>query len=176
MQTGEDTQGLRKIIDLTRMISLTILSIHFYLTCYLAFQKWGWTAEITDRILTNISTTGLFMGMLKPKLAALLFLLISLIGAKGKKDEQTKKKIIVVYIIAGLFLYFVSPLIFHIQIAPELIVISYIGITGTGYLLILSGGVRLTRLLSPVLNKDIFNTENETFPPGRKASGKRILC
>ncbi|MEJ6980621.1 conjugal transfer protein MobC [Pedobacter sp. P351] len=164
MQTGEDTQGLRKIIDLTRMISLTILSIHFYLTCYLAFQKWGWTADITDRILTNISSTGLFMGMFKPKLAALLFLLISLIGAKGKKDEDTKKKTILVYIGAGLFLYFISALSFYLRIAPQLIAISYIGITGTGYLLILSGGVRLTRLLNTVLNKDIFNTENETFP------------
>jgi hypothetical protein len=164
MQTGEDTQGLRKIIDLTRMISLTILSIHFYLTCYLAFQKWGWTADMTDRILINISTTGLFMGMLKAKLAALLFLLISLIGAKGKKDEETKKKIIAIYIGAGLFLYFVSALSFHLQIAPQLIAICYIGITGTGYLLILSGGVRLTRLLSGALSKDIFNTENETFP------------
>ena len=164
MQTGEDTQGLRKIIDLTRMISLTILSIHFYITCYLAFQKWGWRADITDRILTNISTSGLFMGMVKPKLAALLFLLISLMGARGKKDEQTKKKTIEVYIIAGLFLYFVSPLLFYRQIASEFIAISYITITGTGYLLILTGGVRLTRLLSTVLNKDIFNTENETFP------------
>ncbi|HEY0056531.1 MAG TPA: conjugal transfer protein MobC [Pedobacter sp.] len=164
MQTGEDTQGLRKIIDLTRTISLTILSIHFYLTCYLAFQKWGWTADITDRILTNISTTGLFMGILKPKLAALLFLLISLMGAKGKKDEDTRKEAIAVYIGAGLFLYFVSVLSFHLQIAPQLIAISYIGMTSTGYLLILSGGVRLTRLLSAALTKDIFNTENETFP------------
>jgi hypothetical protein len=164
MQTGEDTQGLRKIIDLTRMISLTILSIHFYLTCYLAFQKWGWTTDIADRILKNISTTGLFMGLLKPKLAALLFLFISLIGAKGKKDEETRKLTIGVYIGSGMFLYFVSSVSFYLHIDPEICAIIYIGITGTGYLLILSGGVRLTRLLSTVLNQDIFNTENETFP------------
>ena len=164
MQTGEDTQGLRKIIDFTRMISLTILSIHFYLTCYLVFQKWGWAAEITDRILGNISTTGLFRGMVIPKLAALLFLLISLLGAKGKKDEKTKKNTIAVYIGSGMSLYFVSSLSFHLHINSQLIAISYISITLLGYLLILSGGVHLTRLLSNVLKKDIFNIENETFP------------
>ncbi|RYE54487.1 MAG: hypothetical protein EOP48_12210 [Sphingobacteriales bacterium] len=30
MSTGEDIQGLRKILDFTRLISLVILSIHFY--------------------------------------------------------------------------------------------------------------------------------------------------
>lgn len=34
MNTGEDTQGLRKIMDLTRLISMTILILHIYLTCY----------------------------------------------------------------------------------------------------------------------------------------------
>jgi hypothetical protein len=38
------------------------------------------------------------------------------------------------------------------------------GITGTGYLLILAGGTRLSRLIKVNLNKDIFNSENETFP------------
>lgn len=95
MNTGEDTQGLRKILDFTRLISLFILSIHFYILCYKAFQYWGWTAEITDRIISNIAKTGLFNGILKPKLAGLLFLFISLLGAKGKKDEKIQKNSIV---------------------------------------------------------------------------------
>jgi len=88
MNTGEDTQGLRKIIDFTRLISIFILSIHFYLCCYIAFKHWNFTAEISDRIIINIAKTGLFNNMTSPKLAALLFLIISLIGVKGKKDEN----------------------------------------------------------------------------------------
>lgn len=60
MQTGEDTQGLRKIIDFTRLISIFILAIHGYLSCYMAFEVWGLTAEITDRIISSIAKTGLY--------------------------------------------------------------------------------------------------------------------
>ncbi len=38
MQTGENEHGLRRIIDFTRLLSLVILAIHFYITFYAAFQ------------------------------------------------------------------------------------------------------------------------------------------
>ncbi len=164
MQTGEDTQGLRKIIDFTRLISLFILSIHFYISCYIAFQQWGWTAEITNRIVMNISKTGLFIGMLKPKLAALLFLVISLVGIKGKKDEKISYRSITAYLLTGGLLYFISMLCFYMHTSATVIAISYMVVSGTGYLLILTGGTYLSRLLKEKLDTDIFNTENETFP------------
>lgn len=164
MQTGEDTQGLRKIIDFTRLISIFILAIHFYLCCYAAFRQWGLTAEITDRLVLNIAKTGLFRGMLMPKLAALLCLVISLIGAKGKKDEKIQIKSIVVYLLTGLLLFFISVLCFYINSAAVIIAGLYIGITSLGFMLILTGGGLLSRLLKDKLSKDIFNTENETFP------------
>lgn len=164
MQTGEDTQGLRKIIDFTRLISIFILSIHFYISCYAAFQHWGWTAEITSRIIMNIGKTGLFTGMLKPKLAALLFLVISLVGVKGKKDEKINRRIISAYLITGMLLYFVGMLCFYLDAKAVVIAVSYIVITTIGYLLILTGGTYLSRLLKNKLSNDIFNSENETFP------------
>jgi hypothetical protein len=164
MHTGENIQGLRKIIDLTRLISLLILSIHFYINCYVAFQYWHWAAEITNRVILNISKTGLFTGILKPKLAALLLLLVSLIGAKGKKDEHIRKDTIAIYIGAGLLLYFISVLLFYLNAAAPIIAVSYMGVTSLGYLLILTGGGRLSRLLKLNLQEDIFNSENETFP------------
>lgn len=164
MQTGEDAQGLRKIIDFTRLISLFILCIHFYVSCYLAFQDWGWTAEITNRIVINIANTGLFTGMMKPKLAALLFLMISLIGVKGKKDEKINYRIITVYLVTGIILYFISVLCFYLHISATATATSYMMLSGAGYLLILTGGTYLSRLLKDKLSQDIFNTENETFP------------
>jgi len=112
----------------------------------------------------NIGKTGLLIGMLKPKLAALLLLIVSLIGAKGRKDEKIRKDMIAVYIGAGLLLYFISVLCFYLNATATIIAISYIGITSIGYMLILTGGGRLSRLLKLNLQKDIFNTENETFP------------
>ena len=56
MATGENEQGLRKILDMTRLISIVILIIHFYYYCYIAFQSWELTAPLADRILGNIHT------------------------------------------------------------------------------------------------------------------------
>ncbi len=164
MQTGEDINALRKIIDFTRTISIAILAIHFYICCYQAFYSWHWTATITDRIIGNIAHIGLFSDLWKPKLAALLLLIVSLIGAKGKKDEKIRKDTIAIYIGSGLLFYFISVLCFYLRADINIIAISYMALTGLGYLLILTGGGRLSRLLKAVLSKDIFNRENETFP------------
>ncbi|WP_431294151.1 YWFCY domain-containing protein [Pedobacter sp. P26] len=164
MNTGEDTQGLRKITDFTRLISLFILSIHFYISCYLAFKIWGFSAGITDRLILNISKTEFFDGFMIPKLAALLCLAISLLGVKGRKDEKIKRKEIVIYLIAGILLYFVAYFVFRLGFGAQLTAGIYILITSTGYLLMLSGGAMLSRLIKTSLNTDVFNSENETFP------------
>ncbi len=39
MQTGENEQALRKILDMTRLISIAILVLHFYYYCYTAFEQ-----------------------------------------------------------------------------------------------------------------------------------------
>ncbi|MGF7081982.1 conjugal transfer protein MobC [Mucilaginibacter sp. UYCu711] len=164
MNTGEDTQGLRKIIDFTRLISIFILAVHFYIACFAAFQQWHFTADITTRIVSNIAKTGLFNNIWKPKLAALLMLLVSLVGAKGRKDEKIDKRAIIAYLLSGLFIYFISQLCFYLSAPATVITLTYIAFTATGYLLILTGGTLLSRLIKVALTNDIFNTENETFP------------
>jgi len=164
MQTGEDLHGLRKIIDFTRLISISILAIHFYCCCYQAFKQWHWTAEVTDRIVGNIARTGLFHDLWEPKIAALLFLIISLVGVRGRKDERINYRTIIAYLLTGLLIYFISILSFYMPSSLQVIAIIYMALTGIGYLLILTGGTYLSRLLKDKLSKDIFNTENETFP------------
>jgi len=164
MNTGEDTQGLRKIIDFTRLLSVVILSVHFYITCYQAFASWHWTAEITDRLIVNIAKTGLFTGIWRAKLAVLLLLAISLTGATGRKDEKIHAGGILAYLTCGLLLYLISPVILYLNASGRMVAIGYIGLSAAGYLLILAGGTRLSRLIKSNLFKDIFNTENETFP------------
>src|SRR5690242_10916529 len=101
MNTGENEQGLRKIIDMTRLMSIVILALHFYYYCYHAFKEWELTADISDRLLTNIQNTGLFKQFNNSKLIALILLIISLIGARGRKDEKLNHKIAFAYIITG---------------------------------------------------------------------------
>ena len=165
VQTGENEQALRKILDMTRLISIVILVIHFYYYCYGAFLEWGLSSAFSDRILSNIYRTGLFSYFTKSKLISLGFLVISLLGAKGRKDEKLNHKTAFAYMITGLLLYFFSYLSLLLKLpVPEKAVV-YMGITSIGFLLVLSGGTLLSRIIkSKFNNKDIFNKENETFP------------
>ena len=163
MQTGENEQGLRKIIDLTRMISIAILLLHFYFYCYRAFFAWGWTSTISDRILSNLQS-GLFKNIYFSKIIAIGLLFISLIGARGKKDEKLNARNIIFWLMSGLIIYFASIFLFKINAPIETVAITYIFITAVGLLIILSSGTMLSRLIKLRSSKDIFNHLNESFP------------
>lgn len=165
MHTGENEQALRKILDMTRLISITILIIHFYFYCYSAFEIWGWQSTFSDRILSNIYKTGLFSNFHKSKFIALGFLGISLLGAKGRKDEKLNHRTAFAYLITGLLIYFISYLCMKLNTPIITTAILYMAFTGVGFLLVLTGGTLLSRIIrNKINNKDIFNKENETFP------------
>src|SRR4051812_1198655 len=106
--TGENEVGLRKITDMTRLVSLLILALHFYYFCYGAFEHWHLTSNISDRILEKISDAGLFTAFNKTKLIALSFLVISLVGVRGKKTENFNFQQGMTQILIGLLIYFFS--------------------------------------------------------------------
>lgn len=164
MQTGENIQALRKITDFTRLLSLVILAIHFYIFCYGAFRQWELTAEITDNILKKVMSMAVFKTELLSKSAALFLLLVSLMAAKGKKDEKIRKQTIITYLTIGLVLYTVSHFFLGLKTSIDTVALLYMGMTSTGYLLILAGGNLLSRLLRVNLSGDTFNKDNETFP------------
>jgi len=157
MQTGENEQALRKIIDFTRLLSIAILIIHFYLCCYPMFQQLKLTHPIVDHIILPLSKMAVFKTLLAAKFSALALLIVSLVGSKGKRDEKIRPKTIVTYCVTGLLIYFVSNYLIR---WPWL----YIGATAFGYLLFMTGGGLLFRMLKLKLGGDIFNKENETFP------------
>ncbi|QQL50590.1 MULTISPECIES: conjugal transfer protein MobC [Mucilaginibacter] len=164
MQTGENEQALRKIIDFTRLLSIAILIVHFYLSCYPAFQILGLTKPFVNHILLPLSKMVVFAKVLYAKLAALLLLMISLVGSKGKKDESIKASRIMIYCLTGLIFYFISSLFLTLRYPATTIALLYIGVTAIGYMLLLSGVSLLFRMLKLNLGKDIFNKENESFP------------
>ena len=164
MNTGENEQGLRKVIDLTRMISIVILMLHFYFYCYTAFQKWNFTNAISDRLLQNLAHTGLFISFQKSKGVAFVFLMISLLGVKGKKSEKVKLTTACSYFVSGLVLYFGSVICFSFLDTPDAQAVAYIAVTSLGYIFLLTGGGLLTRIIKVNLSKDVFNKDNQTFP------------
>jgi hypothetical protein len=162
--TGENDVSLRRITDMTRLISLLILALHSYYYCYAAFVDWHLVSSISDRILEKISRAGLFSSFLKTKLIALVFLLISLIGVKGKKDEDLRTSRGANEILIGIITYFASYFILSLTHQVQFSAILYMTTTTTGLLLILSGGTKISRVITARLNGDIFNKDNETFP------------
>nr|WP_295924653.1 conjugal transfer protein MobC [uncultured Dyadobacter sp.] len=163
--TGENDQALRRILDMTRLISLIVLGLHFYYYCYLAFAHWKLISPFSDRILGNISKTGIFSSFNKTKLIALCFLFISLIGARGKKEEKLRTSTTLIYIVSGLLPYFFSQWILHIPLAPATVSLIYIMTTLLGFMLVLTGGTMLSRVIRlKISGQDIFNKENESFP------------
>src|ERR1700712_4955267 len=112
MQTGENEQALRKIIDFTRFLGILVLILHFYFSCYRAFSELHISYAIVDRILVNIYRLPIFRSILIVKSVAIGFLIISLVGSKGKKDEQIKLSNAITYSFLGLTLYYLSGILF----------------------------------------------------------------
>lgn len=162
--TGENEQGLRAIMDFTRLISIAILAIHFYAACHGAFKYWGWTATVTDRLALNFLRLPVFKTALAAKLASLLMLIIYLFAVQGKKDEKINLKAALAYSLTGLLLYFTANVLLYVSGDPAEISVAYMGITSIGYLLMVTGGTYLSRILKLKLRRDVFNRDNETFP------------
>ena len=164
MQTGENAEGLRKIIDLTRKVSIGMLCLHCYYYCYHSFDHWGLTHPVSEKLLVNIQDTGVFNEFYISKVFALGLLLISLIGAKGKKDDKLRMPQILWPLICGLVIYVGSFFVFLLSYNDDTASIIYITITSLGFILILRGGALLSRLLKNRFDQGVFNYLNETFP------------
>ena len=173
--TGENEQGLRKISDFTRFASIFILLLHFYYYCYAAFKQWEIKSTITDRLMTNIMDTGLFSNQYTSRFLVIGLLIISLLGAQGKKDQKINWKSVTAYLLIGLLLFFGSKILLSLNYSVENIAIIYMTVTGIGYLLILAGGNLLSRLINLNLSNDIFNSLNETFPQEERFFIQRIF-
>lgn len=165
MQSGDDIHGLQRILDLTRLISIVLLLLHFYETCFPAFQAWGMSLPFLNTILAKVIDHVFFLqGFYGAKLSSLLLLAVSVLGAKGKKSEKLTAKFLAAILSFGLFLYVASILTLRWDFSPVSEAVAYIGSTALGYLLILAAATQLSRLMTLSQSKDVFNEINETFP------------
>jgi hypothetical protein len=164
LPTGENEQGLRKVTDMTRLISIGILLLHIYFYCYGGFKAWGLTSPLSDTILTNIARSGLFKSFHTSKLIALGFLFLSILGVRGRKSEKLNYRTGLAYTICGLILYFASAFCLYIPSESTVVTACYAGVTGFGFLLTMTGGAVLARVIKGRMKADIFNKANESFP------------
>jgi hypothetical protein len=164
MATGENEQALRKIMDFTRMGSIVVLVLHLYYYCHAFLKSEGFTWEWLDYLLFHIGKTGLFDNIYTSKAIVLALLIASLIGVKGKKDEEANVRRLLLVTSGGLIIFLFSHWVFIPEIVVAAQVLLYIILIGAGYVMILAGGSRLSRIIQLKLGQDVFNRENETFP------------
>ncbi|WP_156309388.1 conjugal transfer protein MobC [Sphingobacterium endophyticum] len=165
IQTGENEQAMRKIMDMSRLIAVAILLLHFYFYGYGLFHDLNWHTPWTNKLLRQIAATGIFTDQIRSKLMALFFLILSLLGVRGKKEEKHTVVTALVYGSLGLLLYFLSNLIFYTGVVSRPVIMIYIAITTIGFLLTIKGLSVFSRIIrNKLTNDDIFNQEGETFP------------
>ena len=164
MQQEDDLRGLAKIMNFMRAISILVVLLNIYWFCYPTFLERGFTIGFADKILINFhATTGLFENILYSKLASILLLALSCLGTQGTKNEKISWIKIFCFLVAGFILFFLNWWILELTLTRETITILYIFTTFSGYLLLLTGGIWMSRLMKTNLMKDVFNIENESF-------------
>lgn len=161
----EDEKGLRKIMEFMRLFAVVLIASNIYYYCFGYFKALGWSAAAIERIMGNFTRdTILFNASWVSKTLAVVFLLLSCLGTRGRADEKLKKFQVAGYATIGLGLIYGSDAIRGLDLAPWLGTVVYAVLLAVGFLLLLSAGHWLSRLFNNDLMKDIFNKDNETFP------------
>lgn len=161
MNTGENQEGLKKILDFTRLGSLVVLGIHTYLVAYVSLYSWGWTHEWIDFLLAQIGKTGLFQGIERIRILALGLLWISLLGAKGKKDPDLNWKRLVLWFLFWNLVFVFAELGVRMMEWGKSLYLSGIWLAWIG---VMTVGVKLSRVIQGGFSPEVFNHLNETFP------------
>lgn len=157
-QQEDDLRALAKIMDLLRALSIILVVANIYWFCQQMVSGWQFHTE-TMKILRNLDDAGgLFHNPWISKWWTVLFLGLSCVGTKGVKNEKVQWIHIWIFLSAGAALFFLN------WWMPALgWVFPYILTTVIGYVLMLVGGVYMSRLLKNNMMDDRFNDENESF-------------
>ena len=157
-QQEDDLRALAKIMDLLRALSIILVVANIYWFCQQMVSGWQFHTE-TMKILRNLDDAGkLFHNPWISKWWTLLFLGLSCVGTKGVKNEKVQWIHIWIFLSAGAALFFLN------WWMPSIgWVFPYILTTVIGYVLMLVGGVYMSRLLKNNMVDDRFNDENESF-------------
>lgn len=151
-------------LDMTRVCSITVLTIHFYYYCHDGFSRAGYTLNFIDTIIVNIAGTGIFRTVWVSKGIILSLLGVSLLGVSARKVENVRVLYFGGCVLLGSLIFLGGHVVWQLPLTAGWKTIVYIFVTLVGYISILTGGVWLSRYVKIALRNDIFNTANQSFP------------
>jgi hypothetical protein len=160
-----DEKGLNNILHTIRAGSIIVLLVHFYWFCFPLFKFMGfWHVKANEMLLKLQHSDGVFSHPINTQVVCVILLAISCFGTKGKKNEKYSWGMVSGRLILGCLLFFMTGWIHSLTFlnvtARDAI---YVLVLLTGYILLLSAGTIVSRILSQNLMKDRFNVENESF-------------
>lgn len=157
-QQEDDLRALAKIMDLLRALSIMLVVANIYWFCHDLIGHWQFDPE-TLKILRNLDDAGkLFHNPWNTKWWTLLLLALSCFGTKGVKNEKIQWIHIWIFLSSGAALFFLNWWMLSLGW-----LVTYVTTTVIGYVLLLIGGVYMSRLLKNNMMDDRFNDENESF-------------
>jgi hypothetical protein len=164
MQNEDDVRGLAKTVEFMRAIGILFCVLNVYWFCYEAIRGWGVNIGVVDKILMNFQqTTGLFSSILWTKLFAVVFLALSCLGTQGVREEKIKWRNIYLCLFFGFILFFLNWWLLYLPFPHAANTALYVFTLSLGFILLLVGGIWMSRLLKNNLMDDVFNLENESF-------------
>ncbi len=171
-----NTDNRRGIFDGCLAASVLLLLLHLYYFCSDTAAQWGLMPEGALKVMVKIEATGFFRHIGVSKLLALVFLGLSLLGARGRKNNQLDMRVTVGLVVAGLLLFFLSAAIYRewrTWDMPEEKAawgeIYYALATLAGYILLLAAGKRFSRHMpSSFRDRDPFGKKQAGFPQERR--------
>ena len=138
----EDEKGLRKIMEFMRLFAIVLLGLNVYYYCFGYFRAMGWAPAVVERLLESFTrNTFLFKASWVSKTLAVVFLLLSCLGTRGRKDEKVKGISVAGYAVIGLALLYGADLIRSFALSAGLVTGLYVVLVSVGFLLLLSAFV-----------------------------------
>src|ERR1700730_4561219 len=104
--------SFRGVAMLSLGVSLSIYGLHLYYFCYPLFLGLHLTGRLVDRLVGEISRTGLFDSLLTCKLFIALFLVLACLAHRGQAERKGSLRRVKQLLAVGSVLYFGSFVIF----------------------------------------------------------------
>jgi hypothetical protein len=159
---SNESRELERLHEGFRFFSYLLLFVSLYLTQIHFFKAKGFYIPEFAAIIEKLTRMDFLAKTTLSKTVCLVFLAITCIGTKAKKDRDLKVTTIVVQVVSGLILYWGSLLVFE-KYPP-----AYLILTFFGFVILNVGFDNLSKLINVNLMKDRFNWENESFPQEQK--------
>lgn len=155
---SNESRELEKLHEGFRFFSYLLLFLTLYITQIRYFKATGFYHPEFAAVYEKIMRMDFLSNVTLSKTVCLVFLAITCVGTRAKKDRGLEVSAIVIQIVSGLIIYWGSLFVFD-KYPP-----AYLILTFSGFVILNIGFDNLSKLINVNLMNDRFNRENESFP------------